>query len=110
MKFAILIALVSVFSFGCGAKQIRKLAEENVTSSICAPACAQQAEFSQDTCVSVCENVVDTSRKVLKNPTLDGIFDVACDQVCAQQAAVPLATCVPVCNFLANSKKSVLQK
>lgn len=109
MKFAILMTLVLSFALaGCGAKQIKNLAVQNVTGAVCAPACSQQSEFDKETCVSVCENVADTSRKVLKDPTFEGILDVACDQACARQSVVPTAVCVPICNFLANSGKKLL--
>jgi hypothetical protein len=108
MKFAILIALVSVFSFGCGAPQVKKFAEQNVTSTVCAPACAQQAKFSQEMCVSVCESAVDAGQKTLQDPTFEGVFGAVCGQACLQRPAVPPEVCEPVCNFLANSGKSLL--
>jgi len=109
MKFAILFMLGIVFA-GCGASQIRDLAESSAANSVCTPVCGAQSEFDAGACTDVCENVANTSRKVLKDPTFDGIFDVACDVACSQQKAVPPAVCAPICNFLANSGKSMISK
>ena len=111
MKFVLSFALIFSFAFvlvGCGASQVKQLAEQNITSAVCEPACAQQTEFDQKMCVSVCENVADTSQKVLADPSFEGVFDIVCDQACAQQSVVAPEVCLPVCNFLANSGKKLL--